>query len=139
MSENIMSENIMDQNNIWDECRDFPKGEVIKLANKIGPKRNAPVEKMQDALHILRHICFIATCLTEIEKDNPDLKDYDHNMVAQAVSEFTDMEDLPSHWNPGLFEPCCAAVRALRKGQIPWYRQEHYRWKQGSVGQRRSK
>ena len=125
-----MPTNIMGIENIWDRCRDFPSRDLINLANKIGPQKPKPITEMEDAIKEIQYICFVAKCMISIEKDHPDLKNFDHTDIAIAVDGYITRHDLASHWKQGLFEPCCAAVRTLRKNQVPWYRQQHYRWNQ---------
>lgn len=124
-----MPTDIRTTTNHWDHARDFPTGELIKLANKIGPQDTRPVTDMFGAIKRLHYICFVAKCLNEIEAREPKLKDYGYNPVAQVIDEYVEEQKLPSHWKQGLFEPTCAAVRTLKKGKVPWYRQETYRWK----------
>ena len=60
--------------------------------------------------------------LYTIEINEPNLKDCDYTDVANIVDRYVDEYKLASHWRQGLFEPVCALVRTLRRGETPWYR-----------------
>ena len=120
-NEHLKDLDIMDNQNFWDKVEPLNTDKIIELVNT-STSRKQPITDWRTAIDALHTICLIVKALDTIERHEPNLKDCDHTDVANIVDRYVDEHKLASPWRQGLFEPVCALVRTLRRGETPWYR-----------------
>lgn len=107
--------------NWWDKMPPLPIEPVMDLAQQI--KSNPRTyDNVFEAIHDLYVVCFVAKSMVILENTNEQFAEYDYADVANAIDAYVEKEHLPNHWRHQLFEPACAAVRAIKAGKTPWYR-----------------
>ena len=107
--------------NWWDNMPPLPVQPVMDLAQTIKSKPKA-FDNIFEAIHDLYVVCFVAKAMTILENTNEGFADFGYVEVGDAVDAFVEKESLPQYWRYTLFDPACAAVRALKAGKTPWYR-----------------